>query len=231
VLKGMMAQQVQTAAWIAAWVLLISGATGLASYLWAPDAAPAGAVQEKTADGNNLPRMLPDTWEINFEHRQAADLRKGRWTDIGLPRGSRGAAASVAVDQREAGIFFEVSVPRAQQPLFAVHPNSHFHFSFRMDRPDWLNIFLIALCHDGSHSSNYLFNDLAFFPPEPGKWRTASIPVASFKRLYRDGVEPWKTEVPSLVIFSAPAPDRGLVVDRVWVTRGGPGRVQYQPAD
>jgi hypothetical protein len=110
--------------------------------------------------------------------------------------------------------------------LFAVHDDSHFHVTFKMDRPSWINIFLIAHYRDGTHSSNYLFNDARFWPQRPGQWRTLTIPLSQFKRLEADRRIPWRDDTPSIVLFSAPGADRGLVIDRMWVTRGGPGVVQ-----
>jgi RNA polymerase sigma factor (sigma-70 family) len=232
VLKGMVAGRAQLFAWIALGLLLIAGGTATASYLASPDRASVAGQGATGADGDvKSPPVPPDVWEMDFERQREGDLRHGRFTAAALPRGSRGAAMAVRVDQGEEGVYFMLSVPKTRGPLFTVHPDSHLHFTYRMDRPDWINLFLIACCPDGSHSSNYLFNKLDYSPRHSGKWRTVSIPVSRFRRLYLDGVEPWKAEYPNLLIFSSPGADRGLVVDRVWVTRGGPGEVRYQAVD
>jgi hypothetical protein len=145
-----------------------------------------------------------------------------------LPRNSRGAAGAVFMERGAEGTFFAILTPKdAKGGLFSVHDDTHFHFTYRMDKPNWINVFLIGGNADGSHSSNYLFNDLRFWQSRPGQWLTVSIPISHFKRLTADGREPWQGDLPKRVLFSAPGADRGLVIDRMWVTRGGPGFVQY----
>jgi hypothetical protein len=96
-----------------------------------------------------------------------------------------------------------------------------------MDRPDWINIFVQARDQD-----NYLFADLAAARPDEtwssgkGEWRTVSIPLTEFRQAGSGkGPPPSTKDVVHCVLFSAPE-DRGLVIDRMWMTRGGPGVVQ-----
>jgi hypothetical protein len=67
-----------------------------------------------------------------------------------------------------------------------------------------------------------------YWPPKAGEWRTVTIPLTQFQRK-RDGMfrdePPVVGEVAYSVSISATEPDRGLVIDRIWVTRGGPGEV------
>jgi hypothetical protein len=46
----------------------------------------------------------------------------------------------------------------------------------------------------------------------------------------RDDKPPAADEVPYLILFSSQG-DRGLVIDRMWVTRGGPGTTQFRDLD
>jgi hypothetical protein len=100
-----------------------------------------------------------------------------------------------------------------------------------MQQPNWINIIVSARTRDGdppAFASNYLF-EIPWHATEPGKWYTLSVPFSEFKRL-SGGKNALTSEVPFQVLFNSTAPDRGLVLDRVWVTRGGPGVVQQKPA-
>lgn len=222
-------------AWVAAGLLLLGGGAGLTRHLWSPasltvNAAPASAAPQDTVRQEKLafrdPQAPPpDTWEIDFEDGLPKGFCHGECVRVQLPGGSQGAVRAVPVDCGKDGTFFQIHTGKSPQGLFAVHADSHFHFTFKMENPNWINVFLIGFNADGSHSSNYLFNDLQY---RPGVWRTVSIPLSHFKRLKADGRQPWRDDVPGLVLFSSPGADRGLVIDRMWVTRGGPGFVRYE---
>jgi ferric-dicitrate binding protein FerR (iron transport regulator) len=175
----------------------------------------------------------PDTWEVDFEDGLPRNLSRGRFVNDGLPTGSKGGVAAVRVDLGAEGVLHEIASPDLwYRGLFAVHEDSHLHFTFKMDRPDWVNVFIIARGPDpnGPHTGNYLFNELSWRAP-PGKWRTVSIPLSQFRRAGSGkGPPPSPDEVPYLVLFSSQG-DRGLVLDRMGVARGGPGVVRYQDVE
>jgi hypothetical protein len=178
----------------------------------------------------------PDTWEIDFEEGLPDEFGSGRFVKDGPP-GSKGAVAAVRSDHGQWGVLYEIKSPsRWYSGLFAVHEDSHFHFTYKMDRPQWVNVFIIARGPgpEGAHSGNYLFNELFVprpgetWPPQAGRWRTASIPFSAFRRAGSGKGRPLPAdEIPFLVLFSSDE-DRGLVVDRMWVTRGGPGIVEVK---
>jgi hypothetical protein len=176
----------------------------------------------------------PDTWEADFEGGLPAGFERGVWVTDGLPRGSKGAVRAGPVDKRhlgEEGVYFDVITPEHwYDGMFSVHADTHVHFTYKMDEPGWVNVFIMARSPGPprAYEINYLFNDLIFSPPEPGRWKTVSIPVSKFNRLAgpRGSGGPFENEVPYRMLFSSKG-DRGLVIDRVWVTRGGPGVVSY----
>ena len=112
--------------------------------------------------------------------------------------------------------------------------DSHLHVTMKMEHPDWLNVFLMTRGPDETNPSwaMHNFNKVPFWPPKPNQWRTVTIPLAKFRRK-RDGMfydePPLVGEVAYALSISATEPDRGLVVDRMWVTRGGPGEVEAKP--
>jgi hypothetical protein len=153
----------------------------------------------------------------------------------GLPPGSKGGVAAVPAAGRDAEGLFEVASPEMwHQGLFAFRPDTHLHLTYQMTRPGWVNVFVCARGPDpnGPHVGNYLFNDDGFYRDlRPGRWRTVSVPLARLRRAgMRDDKPPAADEVPYLVLFSSQG-DRGLVIDRVWVTRGGPAVVRYQDVE
>jgi ferric-dicitrate binding protein FerR (iron transport regulator) len=181
----------------------------------------------------DIPRA-PEDWSADFEHGLPDGWTSGTFINDGLPPGSKGAVRAVRANRRE-GVFFQVVTPSEwNYGLFQVHEGSHLRFTFRMSRPDWLNVILSARTADGDppvFTSNYLFDAFPWERLEPERWYTLSIPLAKFRRLSAGGSKPFQGELPFQMLFSSTEPDRGLVIDRMWVTRGGPGAVELRPAD
>jgi hypothetical protein len=131
-------------------------------------------------------------------------------------------------------VFYQVNTPeRWQEGWFAVHEDSHLHVTFKMDKPGWLNFFIACrrLEGGGPSSINYLFDGLRFWERRAGRWYTVSIPLSKFKRLANVPEKPFENQLPYMLMFSALEPDRGLVIDRIWVTRGGSGEVEYSEVE
>jgi len=171
----------------------------------------------------------PDIWGLDFKDGLPTDFRRGRFTNETLPPGSKGAVTAVRTDLGKYGVWFQIATPNLwNHGLFTPHDDSHFHFTYKMDRPNWVNVFLIARGQGahGAYSVNYLFNELEYRRRHAGQWRTVSIPLARFGKA---GGAPGRlsaNEVPYTALFSTES-DTGLVIDRLWVTRGGPGVVKY----
>jgi hypothetical protein len=94
-----------------------------------------------------------------------------------------------------------------------------------------VNVFLVTRTadpNDPRFSSNYLFNQ--FSKITPGKWETVSIPLSLFQSQNR-GAKPLEESVPFKLIFTSTEPNRLLLVDRIWVTRGGSGQVEVRDAE
>jgi ferric-dicitrate binding protein FerR (iron transport regulator) len=182
----------------------------------------------------DIPQLL-DTWELDFEQGLPEGLHRGRFVAEGLPRGSKGGVAAVRATRKGEEDLFEIASPEAwQRGLFAFHADSHLHVTYKIEQPRWVNVFVIArgAGPSGKHVGNYLFNEPGFHAPDRvGKWQTVTIPLAKLRRAGTNSpAAPGPDEVPYLVVFSSQG-DRGLVIDRVWVTRGGPGVVQYRDVE
>jgi hypothetical protein len=118
--------------------------------------------------------------------------------------------------------------------LFQVQEQTHLHITLKMDRPNWLNVFFSTRNADATKPTwaLHIFNEVPFWQHKAGEWWTLTIPLKEFRRK-RDGVfheePPLVGEAVYSLSLSCTEDDRGLVVDRIWVTRDGPGRVESHP--
>ena len=176
-----------------------------------------------------------ETWEVDFED----GVPKG-WFGTpateNLPAGSSGAIRAMPEPNSSPQIIMLRSRDDWVQGHFAIHEDSHLHITYKMERPNWLNIFFTTRGSDPTNPSwtLHIFNQLPFVPPKPDQWQTATIPLKKFRRK-RDDVfhdePPVLGDVVTEISISSTDPDRGLVVDRMWVTRGGPGEVELKPVE
>ncbi len=177
---------------------------------------------------------LATTWEADFEHGIPAGWHADPVT-TGLPEGSF-VAARAKYDSNYGGHFM-LGVRGDPEGLFQVTPTSHVHVTFKVaDRsPRWLNFFLFT-CAQGPAGPNFTSHkslSISESHPRPGTWQTITIPLSDFhdrSSTDRDP-HPWTGPSPKpedtlyALSIGAPPPDRGLIVDRIWVTPDGPGRV------
>ncbi|MBI1310476.1 hypothetical protein GC176_04145 [bacterium] len=185
---------------------------------------------ELTVSESARPR---EVWEVSFE-----DGVPPGWTGAAtaehLPAGSRGAIRTVGDTTSTPLVYVIASRDEWVEGLFAIDEDTHLHITMKMEHPDWLNVFLSTRRPDATDPTWTLhnFNEVPFWPPRPGQWQTLTIPLTEFRRK-RDGVFQHEPPVTGGVAYSlsisATEPDRGLVIDRIWTTRGGPGEVQSVP--
>lgn len=200
---------------------------------------PSG--KHATVTDRNEPAVkgLPDlasVWEETFEAGLPEGWVRGEWitasltlskqTGTGLPTGSRGGVkAKYGASNREGSINYSIDSHNAWlQGLFAVHKDSHLHFTFKTESRKLINIVIVTRTagSDARFAGSYLLDD---FPKRgSGQWETISIPLANFKRI-QPGTESLMDVVPFKLMFVSDKPDRGLVIDRIWVTPDGPGRI------
>lgn len=176
---------------------------------------------------------LPEQWSEDFEDGLPADWGTGKFVADGLPPGSRGAVGAVRVLEQEKVLYSIATRTAWTQGLFKVHDDTHLHFTFRMQHPRWFIVLLSTRTVAGdppAFASNYVHDAIPWHEAKPGTWYTVSIPLRQFRRL-SGGKQAFAGEVPFQVLFSSEEPDRGLAIDRVWVTRGGPNRVEIKPVE
>jgi len=170
---------------------------------------------------------VPDEWGEDFENGLPENWDLGQFTAVDLPDGSRGAVKAVRDVSMSEGSTGIATAAAWTHGLFAVHEDTHLHFTLKMRDPGWFNILLLTrTAGDGppTFAGNYIF-DKPIWSKRPDAWSTVTIPLSQFRPL-APAPEGFADVLPFQLLFSSPERDRGLVIDRVWVTRGGPGVVQ-----
>lgn len=232
-----------------------AAADRMAVDVWEGRIRLAGAGTEATAEvgqgerggiGRSAPLAVtpipasPQAWDVDFEQGLPPDAFAAHMTD-GLPRNSKGAGQAKFLTQFGANFMVAVR-DDSLQGLCQVTPESHFHVIYRLAHPEWLNVFIAAGSHDGRgpQFENYKNTAITRRLPPAGVWRRITIPLSQFQRVSpRDpsGSSVWSGGAPPAgdiiraVWIGSPPPDRGLVVDRMWITPDGPGRVVIENVD
>ncbi|MEQ8784993.1 MAG: FecR family protein [Pirellulaceae bacterium] len=196
---------------------------------------PAGRRVVSSAAAPLVVAEIPETppqWSEDFEAGLPARWHQGRLVADALPPGSRGAVKAVEVESDQGRRSQIVSQEAWTHGLFAAHRDSHLHFTLKMQQSGWFNILILTKTADGdspAFAGNYIFDQPVWFDRRPGAWGTVTIPLSKFRPLppSPDAIE---SVVPIQILFSSPDQDRGLVIDRVWVTRGGPGEIEVEPS-
>lgn len=174
---------------------------------------------------------LAEEWGEDFDDGLPEGWGAGKFVTTDLPMGSRGAVQAARSIQSDGIVYSIITGSAWANGLFAIGDNTHLHCTFRMQTPRWFNVLLSTRTTDGdppAFASNYIFDKVPWHTVKPGKWYTLSIPLTKFKRL-SPGKQAFVGEVPFQIIFSSEEPDRGLVIDRMWVTRDGRGKVIINP--
>lgn len=175
--------------------------------------------------------VASDTWSEDFEEGIPENWEVGKFAGNDLPAGSKGAAKT-ELNVSQFGEFYSiVSKPKWFHGTVTVHEDSHLHMTFKMQNPNWLNIFLITRTTDPGDprfANNFQFNEIPFVRIRPNEWYTISIPLSKFVRLPGYSKETLLNLIPFQVVVNSPEPDRGLVIDQISITRKGPGVVEIK---
>jgi len=179
-----------------------------------------------------LPAEAGDgTWVSDFDNASNEGW-VGRWTTNDLPSGSRGALSSVTVTNTY-GVFHEIRAPeRWDTGHFTIYEDSHLHFVYRVETLAWFDVFFSTRPLDPREPGSvlHIFRDQRLWS-ETGRWREATIPLSLFKRKVDErfaDVPPVPGEAPVHFFFSAEQNGLELSIDRIWVTRGGPGKLEIK---
>lgn len=165
----------------------------------------------------DIPR-LPDQWVEDFEHG-LPDGWKGRYLTVGLQANSRGAVAVIPVPDGTQTIA-QASSRAKSDGLFAWHPDSVLHLTFRVQPPEWFHIYLYARSFRQPRSQlTYCCVKPELWLTSPGQWRTADIPLSEFRLVTYGRDEPGLGRIPTRIAFTGPGSESGIEIDRVSVDR------------
>lgn len=175
----------------------------------------------------------PAEWDVQFEAGLPQGWR-GRAVETPGPNNSQGAVRPETEENSEPRIHVIATSDEWVNGLFDIREKTHLHVTLKMETPNWLNVFFSARDADATKPSwaLHIFNEIPFWKQKPGEWRTITIPLSKFRRK-RDGV--FRQESPKIgdvayeLSISCTEDDRGLVVDRIWITHEGPGIVEAKP--
>src|SRR5690606_8267958 len=105
---------------------------------------------------------VPAEWTEDFETGLPEEWGAGKLIATGLSLESQAAVQSVHVPTKDGGPFEIATADAWTQGLFAVHDDSHLHFTFKMRSPGWLNILILTRTADGdppAFAGNYLYDE------------------------------------------------------------------------
>ena len=184
---------------------------------------------------NSSPELLvskvkptPVKWSMGFEDGVPAGWH-GVAVQDGLPKGSHGAIQ--AVSDPKMNNFTIRAAQKWNDGYFMAHEDTHMHIIFKVENPNWINIFSLTR-NEQFESSLYMCNSGPFHEAKAGVWYEMTLPITKWKRKdfslnrFIEGNPPSAKEIFYEMALSNVGEDRGLVVDRIWIARGGPGEVE-----
>ena len=190
----------------------------------------AVASQRTSLEANPLP-TLPETWQEDFETGLPDGWRYGQWLNENAPDGPRGmvrAARQFVPDGSEIENYRITLPKRWTQGLWRIRDDTYLHFTYKLRKPGWFHIMfgVRSDTRNASHVGNFELKSRDVPKPEPGQWRTVSIPFSAFVKGPRDGHQSDRALAPPpaggivyLLWFDTGNVDRGLVIDRIWIDR------------
>jgi hypothetical protein len=178
-----------------------------------------------------------DTWSVDFETGLPDGWKLGRAVHDDLPVGSQEAVASTADPQESELSYGIVTTHNWARGLFAVQETSCLNITYKLDRPGWVQIFFGTRNADlalATGANVYLLEpwDAAeserWWDVAAGKWHTVSIPLSKFFKVTNRDAQATPGEICFGFTFSSQEHDRGLVIDKIWVTPDGPTTVEIE---
>ena len=174
-------------------------------------------------------------WSEDFEDGLPENWHSGTPETEGLPNGSKGGVRAVKNDYTGKVYYQAITQQEWARGLFPYRDGMHLHVTFKMEHSGWANIFFIARTADIDNHKTFLHKfTIPFGPGSDGVWWKMTVPLSHFQLQTEKGFEnipPSSAELVFGFSFSAPPPDRGLVIDHMTIQPSGPGEVIYERMD
>ena len=179
-----------------------------------------------------------DEWREEFE----AGLPQ-RWVGHpitkDLPAGSKGAIGTAALKNADDDDCHQIwSRSRWGHGLGTVHSDTSLNFVYRFKQADRVQIMTLlrSLMPESPHADIHILQPSDVLPTErwwnipSNNWYVASIPLSQLSNpVTRD--HPQDSQVVTAFNFRPQDHACGVVIDRMWLTRGGDGRIEFKPLD
>lgn len=171
-----------------------------------------------------------DVWQEDFEQGIPATWELGTWVKDDLPSGSTGAVRA-ALPEGEEGYpsdqFFVASPRDWWRGLFRIENDSHLNFTYKVEKMGWFNVMIESRSDDSAptYSGIFVYKNPDMWNANLNHWRTVSVPLRFFRVPSNAEVKRGAPAVGDLAFrfyFSTQETDPGLIIDRIWITRGPP---------
>lgn len=175
---------------------------------------------------DSIPK-LPETWTEDFEQGLPVGWRKGTLVKDGCCNEGHRSVMAQRVDTGNNSLYQIGSQIKWSEGegLFQIHPDTHVHLLLKVNNPGIINVYLSTRSAGAiPDPSLFIFKDLHKHITKKHAWFELTIPMHAFQRRLDPNRHPQDTDMPLELMLSS-FDDRGLVVDKIWVTQSGRGKV------
>lgn len=173
---------------------------------------------------------VTDVWQEDFEQGIPANWELGTLVADDLPSNSTGAVRATPPEGKEdypSGQFFVASPRDWWRGLFRIENDTHLNFTYKVERMGWFNVMIESRSDDSAptYSGAFVYKNPAMWTANLNQWRTVSVPLRFFHVPSQAEVKRGPPAVGDLIFrfyFSTQETDPGLIIDRIWITRGPP---------
>jgi hypothetical protein len=178
-------------------------------------------------------QLIPSVWEEDFAAGLPDRWGCGTWIRSEGPDGSNGAVRAVPragdkVDQ--AGPCYVMTAREWSHGLFRIEEDTHLNFRYKLTRPGWFYAMVSMRTDDAIavFAGSFIYKNRDMWQVPRNQWRTTCIPLSQFQRpeqgLPDDAIQhpPKPGDIVFSLFFRTQDQDSGLMIDRIWVTRGSP---------
>ena len=176
-----------------------------------------------------LIQSVPSVWEVDFESGLPERWRHGIWVRGNMLADSNGAVRAVVRPEDQGNQItpcFVMTGKEWSHGLFCIEDDTHLNFRYKMSTPGWFYVMVSTRTDQAvpvfAGSCIYKNRDMWEIPRN--QWKNACIPLSRFQKPKTDPPDdaPKTGDLVFSLHFRTQDQDPGLMIDRIWVTRGAP---------